>query len=188
MASAFSNILGGIGSGFKSFFIDPFTTAFSANDAIKNTSQNTVDATEILKKLVDSFGSAYSSANVSAMDAEREEALLNRLFQQNSADTAMQFEADQAELSRQFYKDLSDTSYQRAVLDMKAAGLNPILAYTQGGASSSAVSGASGKAASGSQGSVAAGKNADTQIISAYAQVLNATAGIIKGIGEAIPF
>jgi hypothetical protein len=43
--------------------------------------------------------------------------------------------ADIAQRQMDFQQQNSDTSYQRAVLDMKAAGLNPMLAYSQGGAS-----------------------------------------------------
>lgn len=42
---------------------------------------------------------------------------------------------DQAQVNRQFQSDMSNTSYQRAVQDMQAAGLSPMLAYSQGGAS-----------------------------------------------------
>lgn len=43
--------------------------------------------------------------------------------------------AQQAEKQMQFQEEMSSSAYQRSMEDMRKAGLNPILAYSQGGAS-----------------------------------------------------
>lgn len=82
-----------------------------------------------------------------------QEAAYSRHFQSNEATEARGFNAHQAAIQRHWATEMAGSSYQRAVKDLQAAGLNPMLAYQQGGAATPSGASASGPAASGAMAS-----------------------------------
>jgi len=93
-------------------------------DGIINSVSNAVSSIglkDVVSPLIGAAGSflGTQSANQANLD------YLNQANAFNQAQTDKQM---------QFQKDMRATQYQTAVEDMKAAGLNPMLAYSQGGA------------------------------------------------------
>lgn len=141
--------------------------------------------------ILDNAPSGSAGSNAKPSDASSSDALAQYLrdLSQSQAETVrnnMNYNAEQARIAREFnakeaqklrewQERLSNTSYQRAMKDMLAAGLNPILAFSQGGAGVPSGSSASANAAS-------SNANAGTNI----AEILGALAKLLGPLGGAL--
>lgn len=76
-----------------------------------------------------------------------DEAATNREYNSAEALKNREFQHQEADIQRRWYEEMSNSAYQRSVADLKKAGINPILAYSQGGAQVSTTGVPTGSAA-----------------------------------------
>ena len=93
---------------------------------------------------------AQDNSAFNAAEAEKTRAFNAEMWEENRAANAWE-----AEYARNYSTNMANTAYQRAVTDIKAAGLNPMLAYMKGGADTPNAAMASTSSAQGAQATAA---------------------------------
>lgn len=84
-----------------------------------------------------------------------DQADISRMFSSSQAERQMGFQHSEVGAQRDWSEKMANTAYQRAIADLGKAGLNPMLAYSQGGAptpNTSSPSGAMGSSSAASGG------------------------------------
>lgn len=128
--------------------------------------------------------SANAAQNANAMRWQFDIDQWNMANQRAFFNETMDYNREQANLARTFAQYNANTSYQRARSDMLAAGLNPILAYAQGGAPSPTVSAASVGTPSASAHGAPAQQRMENALAPAVASAVQA-ANTVMGVQQA---
>lgn len=175
--SSTSSVQQGSVSGLANFLATALGTPTGNNaNAAFNASQGSATTANNL------MGQQWNNANILNMMSTGAANIMN-LMSQTSAKS---YNSKEAELARNWQRAMRQTAYQDTVKDMKAAGLNPILAAQNGATSTPSASGASIGSQSYSHAQAAAIPSAKTAAMQAMYDYGNNNAQTVQNYAQAI--
>lgn len=188
VTGALSAMASGIGTGLQNFAQHSARAAAAANgvsfaaqqkaadyNASQATLANNINANSMADQWGFNSGQAAIANQFTQASWEQAAAWNEAMFERQ-----MEFNAEQARINREWQEHMDSTKYQRAMADMKAGGLNPVLAA--GGVS---VSGGGGGAATVSSPtmSAASGQTASGGLLGAQSPSIGGFTGQMEYMG-----